>query len=110
MTVLFNRTLAKIIANSADVTGSCGRTVDSWVLSTGGHLSTSSRSNYADIRPTYGCAAANKRLLKAAPVGAVVKNHYCSNWTGGEYEEYLELYIKEVSGAWRQLPTEYLSD
>ena len=100
MKVIFNKTLAKIIANSETVTGSCGSTHDRWQLSDGTWLSVSTRSNYAYVEPKNGTESLNKRLLKAAPVGAKLFNYYTSSWAGCEYKDTVTVYLKGVSGAW----------
>lgn len=102
--VLFNRTLAKTVALSENRSGSMGATRDTWVIKgkKDVQLSTTVASNYAYHETTYGDPIFNKRTLKAAPVGSVLRNEYSSNWSGQEPYYTVKEYVKRADGAWHQ--------
>lgn len=95
--------MARAAADSVSTDGSMGFTKDEWFLVNGSskkYLSSSVDSNYEYRTPSNGDAKYNKALLKAAPVGTVLENHYTESWVGSEYNEYTLRWVKAVDGAW----------
>lgn len=103
--MFFNRTLAKLAASSENRSGSMGNTRDTWVVKSASGtvpLSTTVASNYVYFDTVHGYRV-YKRVLKEAPVGAVLYNEYRSNWSGQEPVYSMTKYVKHLNGAWYKI-------